>query len=244
MIIIPMAGLSSRFFKAGYDIPKYQLLLGEDTVFSASVKSFEAYFDTEQFLFIVRDVYDTIDFVHEQVQQMGIKNYGVVVLDRETAGQAETVFLGIEDLQPAEPLYIFNIDTVRYHYKKPACTEWADGYLEVFQGEGDHWSFILPDPANNQLVIRTTEKERISDYCSDGLYYFKSAALFRQYFQMMVDQNLRVKNELYIAPMYNLMILQQLKVSYDVIGLHQIEFSGTPDEYEALKHKLNAASFN
>lgn len=44
MFIIPMAGLSSRFFKAGYNKPKYQLMLGKETVFSWAVKSFEKYF--------------------------------------------------------------------------------------------------------------------------------------------------------------------------------------------------------
>lgn len=33
MFIIPMAGLSSRFFKAGYTKPKYQLDLNGETVF-------------------------------------------------------------------------------------------------------------------------------------------------------------------------------------------------------------------
>ena len=32
MFIIPMAGLSSRFFKAGYNKPKYQLDLNGESV--------------------------------------------------------------------------------------------------------------------------------------------------------------------------------------------------------------------
>ena len=39
MIVIPMLGKSSRFFDAGYERPKYQLPLGDGTVFSESVKS-------------------------------------------------------------------------------------------------------------------------------------------------------------------------------------------------------------
>ncbi|ECR5117115.1 capsular biosynthesis protein, partial [Salmonella enterica] len=33
MIIIPMAGLSSRFFKAGYTKPKYELKAHDKTLF-------------------------------------------------------------------------------------------------------------------------------------------------------------------------------------------------------------------
>ena len=46
-----MAGLSSRFFKAGYTKPKYQLDLNGETVFSWSVRSFERYFKTDKFCF-------------------------------------------------------------------------------------------------------------------------------------------------------------------------------------------------
>ena len=38
-IIIPMAGESSRFFNAGYTVPKYMLPLGSETVFDKAIKS-------------------------------------------------------------------------------------------------------------------------------------------------------------------------------------------------------------
>ena len=41
MFVIPMAGSSSRFFEAGFLLPKYQLLIGNETVFEWSVRSFE-----------------------------------------------------------------------------------------------------------------------------------------------------------------------------------------------------------
>ena len=54
MIVIPMAGLSSRFFKAGFDVPKYQLKVDDDYVFDLALKSFERYFDTELFVIVLR----------------------------------------------------------------------------------------------------------------------------------------------------------------------------------------------
>lgn len=238
MIVIPMAGLSSRFFKAGYNLPKYQLLLGKETLFSSSVKSFKRYFQEEHFLFIIRDVYDTQKFVKDEIKKLGIQSYSIHILNQETEGQAETVYLGLKSFDKLnESLYIFNIDSIRYDYCKPSCVEWASGYLEVFQGEGNHWSFIQPDENQYGMVIRTTEKERISDYCSDGLYFFKSIDLFNQYFEIMKEKNIRVNGELYIAPMYNLMIERNLKIAYDLIELNQIDFSGTPDEYSKLKLK-------
>ena len=63
VIVIPMLGRSSRFFNAGYSIPKYQLPLGGETVFTKVVRSFEAYFNLEHFLFLVRTDQNDFDFV-------------------------------------------------------------------------------------------------------------------------------------------------------------------------------------
>ncbi len=131
-----------------------------------------------------------------------------------------------------EPLYIFNIDTFRYKFKKPFFVNDCAGYLEVFKGEGDQWSFIEIDDKNQ--VIRTTEKERISDLCSDGLYYFRKIGEFFSLFERTKAENLYIKGELYIAPMYNLLIENGGKVLFDEITLSQIDFCGTPQEYEFL----------
>lgn len=235
MFVIPMAGLSSRFFKAGYEVPKYQLSIADAIVFDLAIKSFERYFSTDLFLLIVRDVYDTPRFVAERLENLGVHNFIIHTLDGETAGQAETVALGLQNANIAatEPIYIFNIDTFRYGFDKPDWVDTVDGYLEVFEGEGDHWSFIAVD--DDDRVIKTTEKERISNLCSDGLYYFKSKQLYLSLFEQAKAQNLTVKNEYYIAPMYNLLIEQGGQVGYVKITDNEIDFCGTPDEYQALK---------
>lgn len=235
MFVIPMAGLSSRFFKAGYAVPKYQLSIADAIVFDLAIKSFERYFATDLFLLIVRDVYDTPRFVADRMAHLGVQNFIIHTLDGETAGQAETVALGLQDANIAakEPIYIFNIDTFRYGFDKPDWVDTVDGYLEVFEGEGDHWSFIAVD--DHDKVIKTTEKTRISNLCSDGLYYFKSKDLYLSLFEQAKAQQLTVKNEYYIAPMYNLLIAQGGQVGYVKITDNEIDFCGTPDEYQALK---------
>lgn len=236
MIVIPMAGLSSRFFKAGFELPKYQLQLpNQQTVFEWAVSSFEHYFETEFFVFIVRDVYDTPNFVHQCAKKMGIKHYEVTVLDRETCGQAETVSLGlkqINNLNIDEECYIFNIDSRRHQFKKPEVASHTDGYLEVFEGEGEHWSFIEIDA--DKQVIRTTEKVRISNLCSDGLYFFKNISVFLTLVDDALDRQDFVKGELYIAPLYNRLIQENKKIGYELIGSNQISFCGTPDEYQEI----------
>lgn len=235
MIVIPMVGLSSRFFQAGYEKPKYQLEIGGECVFSLAVKSFEKYFKSDKFLFIIRSDYDSYEFVSRELEALGVKNYQLKVIDFNTMGQAETVYLGCEDVAGDEPLYIFNIDTFRHDFSKPDISDTCDGYLEVFRGEGDHWSFIEVD---GDRVVRTTEKNRISDLCSDGLYYFRKKSDFDRIFKLYKDSECTIKGEYYIAPMYNALIEEGADIRFELINLNQIDFCGTPDEYTALQNKI------
>lgn len=234
MFIIPMAGLSSRFFKAGYTKPKYQLDLNDETVFAWSVRSFERYFKTDKFIFIYRDVYDTKAFLEQEMQKLGITDYELVCLPEETLGQADTVYQGLKDVPNDEEIYIFNIDSRIVDFVKPEWVTECDGYLEVFKGKGNHWSFALAENEHSKRVVRTTEKERISELCSDGLYYFKQKSVFEQLFLNAKANKMTAKNEYYIAPLYNDLLAQQAVVFYDLIASDRILFCGTPDEYQAL----------
>lgn len=236
MFIIPMAGLSSRFFKAGYTKPKYQLDLNGETVFSWSVRSFEHYFKTDKFVFIYRDVYETKQFLEKEVVKLGISDYELVCLPEETLGQADTVYQGISNIDSNEEIYIFNIDSRIIDFIKPKWAAECDAYLEVFKGEGDHWSFALAEE-NSRRVIRTTEKERISDLCSDGLYHFKKKSVFEKLFLSAKENQRTAKNEYYIAPLYNDLIEAGSTVFYDLIENYRILFCGTPDEYLQLLKK-------
>jgi NDP-sugar pyrophosphorylase family protein len=240
MIIIPMAGKSSRFYNAGYTLPKFMLQLGKKTVFEEAVISFKRYFETDFFLFITRTNDGSKEFVTQKCQELKIKSFEIVSINYDTKGQADTISIGLENcktvLADEEPIYIFNIDSIRVNFTKPTDVflENTSGYLEVFKGEGDHWSFAEPLP--NNYVKRTTEKIKISDLCSNGLYYFESLTLFKVAFKLLKLKN--NYNELFVAPMYNLLLEKGLAVKYVLLDNNETLFSGTPDEYELLKVKL------
>lgn len=238
MIVIPMAGMSSRFFKAGYTKPKYMLEAHGETLFDHSVKSFKAYFSELPFLFIVRNVYETEAFVKQRAQQLGINEFYVVVLNQETRGQAETVTLGLELLEQQLPDYqgaitVFNIDTFRPNFKFPDVSKVGDAYLEVFRGSGDNWSFALPENEDSTKVIKTAEKNPISDLCSTGLYHFNRKKAYLDAYQAYVAKPKQEweKGELYIAPLYNLLIEKGLEVHYHLIERNEVIFCGVPQEY-------------
>ncbi|CAA0117073.1 Uncharacterised protein [BD1-7 clade bacterium] len=237
MIVIPMAGMSSRFSKAGYEQPKYMLPLYGKPLFDYCVGSFSAYFQQQSFLFIVRNIPGVQAFIDERCQLLGINQYQIVLLDKATRGQAETVALGLLDSDMADNngLLIFNIDTIRPGYRFP-FTQSPQAYLEVFEGEGDGWSFAEACDIDPDKVIKTAEKKPISRWCSTGLYYFSSKKQFLEAYGRYADFAVETLQggEYYIAPMYNLLIDDGVDVRMHRIAVDEVVFSGVPSEYEAL----------
>ncbi|WP_340616510.1 glycosyltransferase family 2 protein [Xenorhabdus entomophaga] len=230
-----MAGLSSRFFSAGFDKPKYMLDAHGKTLFEHSVLSFTNYFGSKKFVFIVRDIYDTIQFVTNKVKYLGIKDYYIHVLKHETRGQAETVALALKNLPNHhlnDSITIFNIDTFRPNFIYPKNKLDADGYLEVFIGSGNNWSYVK-SYNESEFVERTTEKIPVSNLCSTGLYYFSKATDYINAFEFMasLDPQEWINNELYIAPMYNCLIKEGKKIKFNIIEREKVIFCGTPSEY-------------
>lgn len=233
MIVIPMAGRSQRFFDAGYQIPKHQLLLGGESVFAHAVGSFASYFKSLPFVFIVNSEFGTPAFVEAECSRLGIADFRVNVLSGPTAGQAETVELGLAGAPDATPITIFNIDTFRPGFEFPdAWFAGLDGWLEVFEGEGPNWSYARPDGGGEPLVVETAEKRPISDLCCTGLYHFARAGDFRA--ALTAERLAPQAAELYVAPLYNHLIGKGARIGYSRVEPAEVIFCGTPAEYESL----------
>lgn len=243
-IIIPMAGLSARFLTAGYTLPKYMLYVKDKSLFNLAVSSFDKYFTTCRFIFITRNIFDTETFIHDECKLLGIHNSTVVILDKPTRGQAETVFKGIENvyIPNSEPILIFNIDTFRPNFVFPeSLGEW-DGYLEVFKGSGKNWSYAKTKNNTSTKVIETAEKQEISEFCSTGIYYFRSASYFKDAYNEYLHMPL--SKELYVAPLYNILIGNGKNIHINLIKREDVVFCGTPHEYINYLYQVVNVSVN
>jgi hypothetical protein len=235
MIVIPMAGRSQRFYDAGFTVPKFMLPLGGESVFAHAVGSFAAEFSRQSFLFIVAPGAANVAFVEAECARLGVAKVQVVALDAITAGQAETVAIGLHQagVSDDEPITIFNIDTFRPGFEFPG--DWfagLDGWLEVFEGEGANWSYMKPAEGDLPLATETAEKRPISNLCCTGLYHFARAGDFRA--ALTAERTAPQAAELYVAPLYNHLISRGGKVGYSLIDPADVIFCGTPQEYQAL----------
>ena len=232
MIVFPMAGLSSRFARAGYDRPKWMLPLAGRPLLDWSLMGFRDSFEHETCVIIHLENPDVSAFVKERAKALGIRDVEFVPLAAPTRGQADTVAAGLVQIGASidEPLTIFNVDTIRPDYRPAPVLDVCDGWLECFEGEGDHWSFARPVTEGSDRVAEVTEKVRVSSYCSTGLYWFKSVDLFTRAFYSGQDE--LSAGELYGAPLYQRLIVEGRDIRFDIISPQDIFFSGTPEEYQ------------
>jgi len=227
-----MAGLGSRFRKAGYTLPKYEIEVRGKTIFEWSMLSLKG-FAAKKYVFIVRKEDDSKSFIQKICNDMMI-SAEVLEIDSLTLGQAETAMLAESFWKESEPILIYNIDT----YVEPGEMNYSqihgDGFIPCFNGKGDHWSFVKLDEQGKALEIR--EKQRISNYCTVGAYYFRSAKLYTKlYKEYYLRSNKLEAGERYVAPLYNYLIERGGEVFISDIPADKVHVLGTPEEVEVFQ---------
>ncbi|MDD3412723.1 MAG: glycosyltransferase family 2 protein [Lachnospiraceae bacterium] len=236
-IVITMAGVGQRFRDAGYQVPKYRIEAHNKSLFEWSMESLAGFSDeSNTYYFIVRKEDDSREFIKETCKGMGILHAEVIELDYRTDGQATTALLAEEKWNGADSLLIYNIDTYVESGEMNESQIEGDGFIPCFTAEGTHWSFVKLDEDGKAIEVK--EKERISDYCTLGAYYFKTAELYgrlyREYYEEKKGTELGAaeaeKKERYVAPLYNYLISQGGEVRISNVEASKVHVLGTPEE--------------
>lgn len=234
-VVITMGGLGSRFRKMGYNVPKYMIEAKGKTLFEWSMISLEGYSaNVNQYIFIAMkdEIVDVERFIDEQCKKQNLSKYHVILLDYLTDGQATTASLAERYWDQDNQLLIYNIDT----YVEPGAMNSAelkgDGFIPCFRAEGNHWSFVRLDETGK--VVEIKEKQRISDYCTLGAYYFKSCRLYKDLYDEYYSktQNL-VNGEKYVAPLYDYLLSKGGGIYISDIDPEKVHVLGTPEELQA-----------
>ena len=233
-IVITMGGLGSRFRKAGYNVPKYMIEARGKTLFEWSMISLSGYHkDVDKYIFIVMkdDNYNVEGFIKNKCLVLGLSDYCIIRLDYLTDGQATTAMLGQKYWNNDNALLIYNIDTYVEPGELRSVDLHGDGFIPCFEAEGDHWSFVRLDKYGK--VVEIKEKQRISNYCTIGAYYFRSCHLFMDlYNNYYKNDGASVNNEKYVAPLYDYLLSKGGEVFISNIDPEKVHVLGTPEELQ------------
>ena len=223
-LVLTMAGLGSRFKKAGYAEEKYAIPFRGHTLLEWSLISLRS-FAGHDLIVVTRDFPNIRDDLAAAAARCGLREPSVVVLDAVTGGQAETVLRAEPFLADDDEVLVWNCDTyVQADAVRPEDVR-GDGWIPTFDAPGDKWSFVVADAKGR--ASRVTEKVRVSDDCSIGLYYFRRFADLREAYNVRSEEG-----ESYVAPLYEFLIAQGREVYLHRLPPDAVTVLGTPEDLD------------
>jgi hypothetical protein len=228
-LILTMAGKYSRFRNEGYKIPKYLLPWKDGSILNELLHEMHSssVFDD---VFLVANKADSDYAAHIKavMKHHNISTKNLVWLS-DTKGQAETAFLGLQEIGKHTKLngsiVFHNIDTLVYNRNyADICHSLAnnEGHIDIFKSNNHEYSYVLTKGTKVEAI---GEKILISDLATSGLYGFSLAETFTDNYA----------GEGYISEVYKKMLVEGSNIC---VGKTHSERDtivlGTPDEY--LRH--------
>ena len=229
-VLIPMAGEGSRFFNAGYTFPKPLIDVMDKPMIQKVVENLD--FDCE-YIFLVRKKHiEKYEGLINTLERITNGNFKLVEVDGLTDGAACTALLAEKYIDNEEDLLIANSDQwIEYqpeNFKSLKSLTSVDSIVFTFNAVHPKWSYVKTN--SRGYVIEVAEKRPISDIATCGIYWYRKGSDFVKYAKTMIEKNIRVKNEFYIAPVYNELIKDgKTLVPFYVSQMHGL---GTPEDLD------------
>lgn len=230
LFVLAAAGAGSRFVRAGYPMPKAEIeFLGKPLLWWS--------------LLGVADIARTLSI--RVVTRTGLLDQGlrrdvfadlnlpepeVVLLEGLTAGQADSVLLGLREEDRDRPMAVWNVDTA-IRPGEVAC--YRGNHLHCFTSSNPGMSFVRQ---SDGVVVEVAEKSVISDWASSGLYFFESVATYRAAVDLTYRSPVGSKYaEEYVAPLYDTMLRRGLRVTASLSAAEAVVPLGTPGDLEVAR---------
>lgn len=222
-VLIPMAGLGSRFAENGYSLPKPLIKIFGKPMIQHVVESLDI---DGHYIFLVQKDH-RVKYHLDDVLDGVAPGCSIVEVDGLTEGAASTSLLAKDLINNDTPLVIANSDQI-ISWNSVGFLEVlgvSDGVTAVFEADDPKWSYV---EVSNGSVTHVAEKEVISTEANVGVYGWARGSEYVTYAEQMIVDNARTNNEFYIAPVYNWAIADgKLIYRYNVYEMHGV---GTPED--------------
>jgi len=205
-VLIPMAGEGSRFTKEGYTFPKPLISVCGKPMIQLVVENLD--FDCE-YIFLVRKSHvEKYTGLIDTLERITNGKFKYIVVDGLTEGAACTALLAEEFVDNDEDLLIANSDQY-IEYQAPNFNMLknqtnCDAIVYTFNAVHPKWSFVKTNARG--FITEVAEKKPISNIATCGIYWYRRGSDFVKYAKQMIEKDIRVNNEFYIAPVYNELI--------------------------------------
>jgi len=240
-VVIPMAGIGSRFKSYGFNKNKYLLPLDTNLIIMIEYAICSLNINIPcKYIFIIRDDLTEVINILNEICTKKFYNYQIVIISELTEGPASTVYTAKNNFDLNEPLIVSNSDQVlNWNFTKfydkcksyDGCVLTYTPSYDLVLNSVDKHSFIHLD--TNGKIDECREKIVLSNKALVGVHYFKTAKLFIDAYTYMIFKNLRAPNgEFYLSLAYQAMIENNYNIGYSELDIDEAFYPvGEPNDY-------------
>jgi dTDP-glucose pyrophosphorylase len=217
-IVLPIAGRGSRFADAGYSLPKPLIPVHGVPMIEAVVQNIRPR-SSHHFIFVAQRAHLEHQGMRETLERAA-PGCTIIPVTHVTEGAACTVLLSRQFIDSQDPLMLANsdqwVDTDINMYLNVMDEQGAGGLIMTMTADDPKWSFVGLD--ERRAVTRVAEKQVISHEATVGIYNFRHGCDFVRAADAMIAKNLRVNGEFYVAPVYNELIAEGMRIAIHNVG--------------------------
>ncbi len=233
-IIMPMAGEGSRFLKEGWTTPKPLIMLKGVPLFKRAINSVSIEGIPVKYSFIVRQEHIEQYHIDEQIHNI-LPDAHIFSVQKTTRGAVETCLLAESVIAPEDGIVVMDCD-LEFRSKayiaelkqilNMPVEQVGGGMLVSFESNLPKYSYAEVDSSG--YVIRTAEKEVISNHALCGAYFFSSAQGFLNAAHKLLNESIFTKPEYYVSLLYNYLLKDGETVR--LATMEEYYSYGTPEE--------------
>ena len=213
-IVVPAAGEGRRFAEAGYEVPKPLVPAAGAPMVVRAVRDLPA---ADRVVFVVRAEHVRDYRIDEQLRRH-FPGCRVVTVEGVTEGQACTVRLAADALEPDWPVIVAACDNTHVYDRAKLARLMADPAVEclIWTYRGDTRVLAAPEQhgwvrVDGDRVVEVSCKRPISDapledHVVSGFFSFRTARGMIEAIDRMVEADVRVGGEFYLDTVPNLLV--------------------------------------
>ena len=228
-LVLPAAGLGSRFTQRGWHQPKPLLSLAGKPFFWWAAESVCRVVTVRQMVFVVLESH-VREFQIDQRIQACYPQATIVPIAGVTAGAAETAAIGVKALVGRRPLAINDCDHAFVCEGLPgmidALHDQLAAALMCFRSSSPSYSYARVDGQGR--VTGTAEKKVVSPHAIAGCYLFSGADRFLDLYDGYCESC--GYDELFMSGLFNRAAQRELPIGLLEVDRHWS--FGTPEELE------------
>ena len=205
IIIIPIGGIGQRFKENGYKKPKALINIYGKPIISYLLDNLNT--DNIDYIFIpYNKEYNRFRFEDFLIKYYPKINFKFYCLENNTRGAAETIDIGIKNLNEDRDIPVICLDSDNW-YNCDIISQWnGENCIFSFEDENENPIYSYVKTNENNEILDIKEKVKISNNACTGGYGFKSIVELKQYTSKIIEEDITQKTEFYTSGVIKEMI--------------------------------------